>query len=356
MSESLETTNGPSSAPDWLVTPQQGYKSTENQTGAQLQNYSALSPKSNSDKTEPVIGQQDLVSSLASSNSKDDKDYQHAVMETQVNKPELDFTQNNINNSADTSSYTNTSSHTQPLIKPNLTQLQLDKCVEPTSQLHSNSNNEVQANLSQRSAEQVDNGGLQIVESDEDSLFIKLDNELWLVDLNALYDKTVGSQSNANEQPEINVTAEQMIATPLLVPVRIRLSETEKNKMTQWQPLLNECGFVFKLHNEFLIIKQVPSAVRSKNANRYLPQLFEDLFLMTELNKASVMRLLMSQGQTNFDTSEINKAQFVSNLAQVVEELRIIVKRGGKDSKSGLHSVAYRLNGSELLTLLKSKQ
>ena len=348
--------------PEWVVTPQQSFQSS-NAVSPEIPapSFSALTPtqigdseKGSTDSSE--LSHQNKRSEPISRN--DDSHHQYAVKETQVSPNGLTFEKSEPKFGL------------KPLVKPSLTQLQLDECVESgetVKALHSvvGDNGETGAerapdNTKPKAATLGENPfDLQIVHRDGDSLFIKLQEQMWLVDLTLLYEVVRGSDSlnvdidATDSRLPTSFEGKDIEPTPLLVPVRIRLSQSEREHIEHSADVLSKSGFVYKLHNEFLIIKQVPSLIRGKNANRYLPQFFEALFRLSNVTEKALLNLLFVEDEIKSSNSEINKAEFMSNLGKISEELRILSQSENNGADNELKRVAYPLSGPTLLQILK---
>jgi DNA mismatch repair protein MutL len=95
--------------------------------------------------------------------------------------------------------------------------------------------------------------------------------------------------------------------TPLLVPVRLKLTIEEIAKLDSCEAVLNDCGFDFKIHQSFLIIKQVPSVIRSRSTGVFLPTLFEKLLQLSgeNIERSQVIYLLNNSQELSISTEQI---------------------------------------------------
>jgi len=98
-------------------------------------------------------------------------------------------------------------------------------------------------------------------------VYVQYANDVWLLDAEHLV---------TNDAVDTNINDSAFVMTPLLVPVRIRLNKEEQVWCQQHQEVLTHAGFDIKLHQPFLIIKQVPNALR-QDSGQTVPQLFNQI-------------------------------------------------------------------------------
>ncbi|MDA8621353.1 DNA mismatch repair endonuclease MutL [Psychrosphaera sp.] len=126
---------------------------------------------------------------------------------------------------------------------------------------------------------------------------IEYENKHWVVDLSGLFDSTSTT----------SLTPEQLQPTPLLVPIRIKLTDFELNKFKSCEPEILASGFDAKVHQNYLIIKQVPSFVRSRSSGTYLPELFSELLKRDKLTSATIANILNQTDSIPLDQAQILK-------------------------------------------------
>lgn len=122
------------------------------------------------------------------------------------------------------------------------------------------------------------------------------DDRLWVVDINALL-------LNKNQQTSVDLNMEP---TPLLVPVRLRLNESELAWCNSYLTKLSEYGFDTILHSGCLIVKQVPNALRQQSNNGIVERFFTSL--MAAGSADFIMDVLTSVKHENNKESLITEA------------------------------------------------
>lgn len=154
-------------------------------------------------------------------------------------------------------------------------------------------------------------------------IYFSWQQALWLIDADQLA-----------EQTKLEVLEEHFTPAPLLVPTRIKLNEEEKSWCNKNGSLLENMGFELVLHQDFLIIKQVPVLLRSSGSGQTLPSVFAKF---VQLANPTLMLLK----HTLLDS----KAEQVS-LGAKVEKLHKLV------SENALHleTIASKLNAESLLS------
>ncbi|GAA0295821.1 DNA mismatch repair endonuclease MutL [Psychrosphaera haliotis] len=132
---------------------------------------------------------------------------------------------------------------------------------------------------------------------------IQYQNEHWVIDLSELFD------SNSHSHSTSSLTTEQLKPAPLLVPIRIKLTESELTKFKAYEQEILASGFDTKIHQNYLIIKQVPTFVRSRSNSQYLPELFSELLKRDKLTTGIITNIL---NQT--DSIPLEQAQILKQL------------------------------------------
>ncbi len=69
----------------------------------------------------------------------------------------------------------------------------------------------------------------------------------------------------------------EVIAQPLLLPVRIELNEKDRHIIDNFQILFHRLGFTFKVQGKKLIVSKVPALLRQAPIGKILPILFSHL-------------------------------------------------------------------------------
>ena len=115
-------------------------------------------------------------------------------------------------------------------------------------------------------------------------VYTEYKQSIWLFDVQTLF---------TEETKVIVKETETLKMTPLLVPVRIRVNNEEKEWCQQHQALLENNGFEVKLHFPFLIIKQVPNVLR-QFSGQTIPQLFERIMKQKQ-SVDSLQSLILNQ-------------------------------------------------------------
>lgn len=163
-------------------------------------------------------------------------------------------------------------------------------------------------------------------------VYLRWQQQTYLLDICQL-DKFKTHGTNATTLNTLS--QEQISATPLLVPVRMKLVDDEKSWWLKHAEELNSLGFDFKIHQQYSIVKQVPSLLRQKSNTMALASLFEDLMQNTEVTATTLLACLNK-------TSVTPTVEDISNyLTQLCDsgELRTVLE---------LHAVL--LNPAQLLS------
>lgn len=114
-----------------------------------------------------------------------------------------------------------------------------------------------------------------IHQQDDRYWFITVSGEklVWVVDLELLI-----ADSAINQ-----LSKEALLATPLLVPVRLKLAQSEIQWCQDNLDALKNYGFDIVTHSGYLIVKQVPNILRQQNGNNSIIQLLNELMKQDEL-------------------------------------------------------------------------
>ncbi|MDA7746727.1 DNA mismatch repair endonuclease MutL [Psychromonas sp.] len=100
----------------------------------------------------------------------------------------------------------------------------------------------------------------------------------------------------------------EVIAQPLLLPVRFKVDSIMRKTAEQASSVLNRLGFSFKFQSDFLIVSQVPSHFRHSPIAAILPTLFDHLS-HSELNESEgnlkVLCDLLSELLVTHDTDKV---------------------------------------------------
>lgn len=176
--------------------------------------------------------------------------------------------------------------------------------------------------LAQPKPTQVATGGPEIVLLEQDRYcYFKWQQSLWVLDA-----------ASVLMTEQVSVTEEQLVPAPLLVPIRLKLAKPEKVWCAAQSEFLREFGFETKLHQDFLIIKQVPAILRSTGSSHTLPNFFSELMAVTSPNKETFASLIAaSKG------GALSGEQKHQKLSQYLAE-----------NKLNLHQQAKRINAQSL--------
>lgn len=153
--------------------------------------------------------------------------------------------------------------------------------------------------------------------------YICWQQQLWLVDSADIF----GSE-------QISISKEQLTPAPLLVPTRLKLASGEKAWCLEHEAFLGEHGFETKLHQDYLIIKQVPVMLRSTGATQTLPNVFSRL-MATEQATTDIFANIISESKTD----SLSDSQKRQKLSQFISE-----------NKLNLEQVAIKVQAQDILT------
>ncbi|GAB2999641.1 DNA mismatch repair endonuclease MutL [Psychrosphaera aestuarii] len=146
-------------------------------------------------------------------------------------------------------------------------------------------------------APSIENSTFTIIKVQSQIVMVEHQSKIWLISLAELFDvNTVAKLSDTQLQP-----------APLLVPIRIKINEDEIKQVEEGKRQLHDCGFDVKLHQSFLIIKQVPSIIRSRDCSRFLPDFFNALFSCGGWTKNSIVKLISESNDIPSDNQNILK-------------------------------------------------
>ncbi|MDO6718129.1 DNA mismatch repair endonuclease MutL [Psychrosphaera sp. 1_MG-2023] len=163
--------------------------------------------------------------------------------------------------------------------------------------------------------------------------YIEQDRYVYFIWQNTFYLFDMLSTMKLNPATPINLTP-----APLLVPVRLKLTKDELQWCSQHIEQLKNSGFETKLHGQYIIIKQVPSVLRSSEVGRTLPRFFENLMATETLTETILVNILK---QTS--------AQPISG-EQIRTTFNEYIKNGSLDVNVLQHSA--KLSASAILTKL----
>jgi DNA mismatch repair protein MutL len=147
--------------------------------------------------------------------------------------------------------------------------------------------------------------------------YCQIEQDVWLVDVQQyVKSSTVNSQV---------ASGQRLTKTPLLVPVRLKLTEGEKRWCTDYLDILSANGFEVLLHQYFLIVKQVPAILRSNEGNNQssqtLPMFFNRIMAQALTAESLVENILDQQAQltsakqvTDFLLKKAQQADFITEL------------------------------------------
>lgn len=145
---------------------------------------------------------------------------------------------------------------------------------------------------------------------------------LWLVDGEQLIEQTMVDFQDGHFAP-----------APLLVPTRIKLSPEEKSWCNTYGALLEQIGFEILLHQDFLIIKQVPILLRSSGSGQALPNVFSKF-----VENANPTLNGLKQTLANSKVEQASMKAKIDKLHKLVEENAL-----------HLETIACKLNAESLL-------
>jgi DNA mismatch repair protein MutL len=145
---------------------------------------------------------------------------------------------------------------------------------------------------------------------------------LWLVDGEQLIEQTMVDFQDGHFAP-----------APLLVPTRIKLSPEEKSWCNTYGALLEQIGFEILLHQDFLIIKQVPILLRSSGSGQALPNVFSKF-----VENANPTLNGLKQTLANSKVEQASMKAKIDKLHKLVEENAL-----------HLETISCKLNAESLL-------
>ncbi|QTH63197.1 DNA mismatch repair endonuclease MutL [Psychrosphaera ytuae] len=286
------------------------------------------------------------------------QNYQTAVNETQIERSALVAKERSTPSPmSSTTSFPGLkpkSTGTEYQNRSSLTQLQLDECTIGT-EIQSNDKNlsklgsvgHLERTPQSVSSIQSDisKDTLQVLSVEGDAVLFWFEQQVWASRVSRLLSWSNDTKDDVGQQPLSSLSVEQKEPAPLLVPIRIRLEPEELSNLKQIDSLLEGIGFGFKQHNNFLIIKQVPSFIRSKNNNHALPEFFAEL-----------LRLMVKKHPSELISEQqivellVKPATGVNDLEKIIQELRILTSTDSHRSR--LKQLAKPLEGRQLLQWL----
>ncbi len=173
--------------------------------------------------------------------------------------------------------------------------------------------------------------GLNLVHIDQDQfVYLMFAGDLWLCQPQAFSGQGSDQLETASFEP-----------TPLLVPVRFKLSEAEITWLDEHLPMFIEVGFDLKLHGVSLIIKQVPNCLRQGNKARAIPELISNVI-----------------GQQNLDAQSLKRALVQTDLSESYEQRVNTTLRtmASNEIDAFLNNYAIPLQGKAVFQHLQSRR
>ncbi|MBU2919432.1 DNA mismatch repair endonuclease MutL [Psychrosphaera sp. F3M07] len=259
--------------------------------------------------------------------SEPNKDYQHAVAQTEIEKSDLvtatDKARLNIPKGNTPNLYT-------ALNRPEkLTEYQLTQAVSPANKetfVNNRPDNDKEKQTDPKIlAESVNDFSVLFIQQNRYG-YCLIEQEIWLVDAN-LYVKPQSSNVQL-------VETQRLMKTPLLVPVRLKLSVDEKRWCEEYLSTLADHGFDLMLHQHFLIVKQVPAILRSNENSRTLPTFFNQIMTAPLTAELLIEKILEQKTAVMSDQ-------------QIIDFLQHNAKQNGFIAK--LKQSGLKLNPSALL-------
>ena len=162
--------------------------------------------------------------------------------------------------------------------------------------------------------------------------YCQIEQEVWLVDVSVYIEKNTPSLELSKDQEVSN--RQRLSKTPLLVPVRLKLTAEEKQWCEVSLNILQNHGFDLILHQHFLIVKQVPAILRSNENSRTLPALFNQIMAQDLTPEILIDKVLQK------------KPKLTSN-QQIIDVLLHDAKQSGFIDR--LKSLALKLDAKALL-------
>lgn len=260
---------------------------------------------------------------LATSNQ---ANYQQAQAATEIVKSEL--IPNKATYTADSNAAPTRFSGLKPAYKkPAPAQQSFDKLVSYAAPDDEQKTKVSEPSVADRQVDQLQpapSEAIELVLIEQDYCYFKWQQQLWLTELNQLL-----------AAEPVQLDSSQLQPSPLLVPIRLKLSEIEATWYQQHESFLTEHGFETKRHLDFMIIKQVPAVLRSQGTGQTLPAFFTQL-MASEPPSLSLLAKLVSAAKSG----AINPQQLQLKLTQLVDE-----------NKLNLEQVAMRLDARLLFKL-----
>lgn len=281
----------------------------------------------NGDSAEPSLTQEKKPAKptwLAEPN----QDYQAAVAETEIKKTELvtkheprGFGQSrpNVNSFSGlrSNAQTASSSGRDAVAKSNLAANQMHQALE-----------HAEKNITPQSAETLRSTNNNNLAKAFSILFVEklryaycqIEQEVWLVDVKQYLKSSTTASELACEQ--------RLTKTPLLVPIRLKLTEDEILWCKQYLDILAVNGFELLLHQQFLIVKQVPAVLRSNENSQTLPMFFNRIMAQALTSESLIENILEQQVQltsvkqvTDFLLENAKQTDFVAKLKNTALKL-----------------------------------
>jgi DNA mismatch repair protein MutL len=150
--------------------------------------------------------------------------------------------------------------------------------------------------------------------------YCQVEQEIWLVDVKQYYKPSMGASELTCEQ--------RLTQTPLLVPIRLKLTEDETLWCKQHLDILLANGFDLLLHQQFLIVKQVPAVLRSNENSQTLPMFFNRIMAQALTTESLVANILEQKSQLasvqqviDFLLKQAQKTDFITELKDTALKL-----------------------------------
>jgi len=143
--------------------------------------------------------------------------------------------------------------------------------------------------------------------------YCQIEQDIWLVDV---------KPHLTSSTTDLELSCKQRLTkTPLLVPTRLKLTEDETLWCKQYLDILAENGFELLLHQQFLIVKQVPAVLRSNENSQTLPMFFNRIMAQALTTESLVANILEQKSQLtsvqqviDFLLKQAQKTDFITEL------------------------------------------
>jgi DNA mismatch repair protein MutL len=259
--------------------------------------------------------------------SQDHKGYQEAVAQTEIEKSELTSLSNKPVYKQGTSGFNSQIERQQSVSENQLNQAVND--VFPERSYLSNSIAQPKSPIQHEKLDQGESIGQGEARANRLSvLFIQqlryvycqIDQDVWLVDMNCYTPKNILHSELTDNQRGSN--RQRLSKTPLLVPIRLKLTVEEKQWCEEFLSILLEHGFDLILHQHYLIVKQVPAILRSNENNRTLPALFNQLMMQALTPEILIDKVLQQRSRLMSNQQIIDVLFQNAKQAGFIDELK----------------------------------